>query len=808
MSREAANWWRERSLVIRLLSALVLLSAFASGQSFTLVQLVSSSGCTGTTCSVTASLGAGHILFIGASTVNPGIKISSINVGGTYVPGWMTNGGLYTQTAYLDGGYIYPTTSTAGPIVVTFSGTTGGAHVDIAEVSFTGGTPSLDALNSNLNYESATDSVPGVGLNLTGSTDVVFQWAVTNTNLTAITAPYSTHAVFPNDETGQGAAIRLNTTSGAAPTWTSASGTNTSVTGAIAFGISASPCDPSFLVDFSGGTNGATPTPTDLLSSTFGIAAPGNGGFEISPIWALNYSGGTGQFAYSTTAYHPLYSPMRFCYGGNTYSEPSNASNKLGMQATTDGTDDFYVLSIYFPQYLYNGLDAAPLGTVGVWMMTDIPQTDTGGWIDTFTLEDSGGGDYSNASLEPDNPTGLSMHLECGGCTDTVFAEYMPIPTNAWFWVTMQRDASPGGGFTKLMVYDADLNPLGDPIIGNTGTPGNYNGYINIGRTGGYGSPTAGHHVWYDKEKACIGQNCPFPLLPVTPSALTTPPPGSTLSSSSVTFNWIAAAGTSAYWLTVGSTAGGDDYYSSGNLGNVLTTTVNGLPTNGSPVYVTLYSLIVGVWAPNTYTYTAVNAAPGGVITTPTPGSTLSGSSVTFNWTAGASASAYWLVVGSTAGGGNYYSSGNLGNALTATVYGLPTNGTTVYVTLYSVIAGAWVGNGYTYTAAANGTAGLAVMTSPAQGSTVTGNTPTFSWSAATNASGYWIAVGSTAGAQDIYQHGVISGLTFTLPVPGSAPYGYTYGGLPKNGSTIYVTLYSDIGGQWFSTSSSYVSEP
>jgi hypothetical protein len=99
-------------------------------------------------------------------------------------------------------------------------------------------------------------------------------------------------------------------------------------------------------------------------------------------------------------------------------------------------------------------------------------------------------------------------------------------------------------------------------------------------------------------------------------------------------------------------------------------------------------------------------------------------------------------------------------------------------------------------------------MTSPAQGSTVTGNTPTFSWSAATNASGYWLAIGSSVGADDIYQHGPISGLSFTLPVPFSAPYGYTYTGLPQNGSTIYVTLYSDIGGQWFSTASTYVSEP
>ena len=130
------------------------------------------------------------------------------------------------------------------------------------------------------------------------------------------------------------------------------------------------------------------------------------------------------------------------------------------------------------------------------------------------------------------------------------------------------------------------------------------------------------------------------------PGQITTPTQGSTLSGSSVTFNWTAGAGT-AYWLDVGSTAGGNNYYQSGNLGNVLTTTVAGLPLNGTKVYATLYSLISGQWASLAYTYTA---AAGGVLTTPVPGSTLTSGTVTFNWTVG-SGTAYWLDVGSTAGG-------------------------------------------------------------------------------------------------------------------------------------------------------------
>ena len=88
-------------------------------------------------------------------------------------------------------------------------------------------------------------------------------------------------------------------------------------------------------------------------------------------------------------------------------------------------------------------------------------------------------------------------------------------------------------------------------------------------------------------------------------------------------------------------------------------------------IYVTLYSLIGGVWTPKAYTYTAFNAAAAaGILTTPTPGlsTILPGSTVTFDWTAGFRLRpAYWMDIGSTAGGNNYYSSGNLGSALSVT---------------------------------------------------------------------------------------------------------------------------------------------
>src|ERR1700722_3053283 len=278
---------------------------------------------------------------------------------------------------------------------------------------------------------------------------------------------------------------------------------------------------------------------------------------------------------------------------------------------------------------------------------------------------------------------------------------------------------------------------------------------------------------------------------------ITSPAPNSTLSGTSVAFTWTAGSGATSYWVDAGSSAGGHQYYSSGSLGNVLTTTVNGLPSDGSTVYITLYSLVSGTWLSNGYTYTAYNlGAAGAVMTSPTPGSSFTSSSVTFTWTAGAGASAYWIDVGSTTGGHDYYSSGNLGNVQTLTVNGLPTDGSNVYVTLYSLIGGTWTGNTYQYFAL-NATGGLAAMQTPVPNSTLSGSTVTFTWSSDANATGYWLDIGSTAGAHDYYSSGNLGTALNT-----------TVSSLPADGSTIFVTLYSLVGGQWLNNQYTYTSGP
>jgi hypothetical protein len=264
---------------------------------------------------------------------------------------------------------------------------------------------------------------------------------------------------------------------------------------------------------------------------------------------------------------------------------------------------------------------------------------------------------------------------------------------------------------------------------------------------------------------------------------LTSPAPGSTLSASTVQFQWSGGTGVSQYWLTLGTTAGGNDLRSQ-NQGTSLTATVTGAPTDGSTVYVRLWSLIGNAWQFNDYTYTATIAqTTRAQLTTPAPGSTLTATTVQFEWSGGTGVSQYWLTLGTTAGGNNVYSQ-NQGTSLTATVTGLPTDGSTVYVRLWSLIGNAWQFNDYTYTATTTQTA-RAQLTTPAPGSTLTATTVQFQWSGGTGVSQHWLTLGTTTGGSGLYSYRQGTSLSATVT------------GLPTDGSTVYVRLWSMLGDAW-----------
>ena len=87
-------------------------------------------------------------------------------------------------------------------------------------------------------------------------------------------------------------------------------------------------------------------------------------------------------------------------------------------------------------------------------------------------------------------------------------------------------------------------------------------------------------------------------------------------------------------------------------------------------------------------------------ITNPIPGSALTDSTVTFQWTAnGAAVTEWWLYIGTSPGAKDIYNSGSLGTATSDTVSGLPDNGSLIYLRLWFMIDGDWQNDDFQYTA-------------------------------------------------------------------------------------------------------------
>ena len=271
---------------------------------------------------------------------------------------------------------------------------------------------------------------------------------------------------------------------------------------------------------------------------------------------------------------------------------------------------------------------------------------------------------------------------------------------------------------------------------------------------------------------------------------LLSPAPGSTLTASSVMFEWTAGTLVSRYALYVGSGgAGSYDIYASQLSG--LSAAVSGLPTDGSTVYVRLWSY-VGVWQYRDYTYKATTFSRAH-LTSPVPGSTLGGSGVTFEWSAGLGVSRVALYVG-TEGPGSYdVYFASQGTKLSAAVPNLPVDGRTVYVRLWSDLGGRWQYEDYLYTAAT----GSAQLMTPAPGSTLTSSTVTFGWIESVEVSEVAIYVGTMGpGSYNLYAafHG--KGLSATVT------------GLPVNGGWVYVRLWSYLRGQWQYNDYTYRTSP
>ena len=279
-------------------------------------------------------------------------------------------------------------------------------------------------------------------------------------------------------------------------------------------------------------------------------------------------------------------------------------------------------------------------------------------------------------------------------------------------------------------------------------------------------------------------------------SVILSPAPNSTLSSGTVTFTWQAVSGSSEYVLGIGRKTDANDVYFKGQ-GLQTSATVSNLPTDGSTLYVKIWTHLGNNWLSSNYSYHA-SSTPGGpqsTIVTPTPGSTFSSGTVSFTWTAVNGSSEYVLGIGRNTDATDVYFSGQ-GLHTSATVSNLPTDGSAISVKIWTHLASGWLSSNYTYHASSTPGGPQSTIINPTPGSTFSGTTVTFTWTAVNGSSEYVLGVGRTTDANDIYFNG--QGLRTSG----------TVSNLPTDGSTLYVKIWTHLASGWLSSNYTYKASP
>lgn len=269
---------------------------------------------------------------------------------------------------------------------------------------------------------------------------------------------------------------------------------------------------------------------------------------------------------------------------------------------------------------------------------------------------------------------------------------------------------------------------------------------------------------------------------------LTSPAPGAVLPGASATFQWSAGVGVKRYYLFVGLWPGGNTLFNA-DMDQARSATVSGLPTAGQPIYLRLWSYIDDLWVPFDAIYAAAGTPETPVtaqLTSPAPGSALSGPTAAFQWSPGAGVRQYFFFAGLWKGG-NTLASIDAGRSLSVNVSNLPVNGETIWIRIWSLIGDDWRFNDYQIKAfdPNPGPAVKAGLVSPAPGSVLTGSTARFEWSPGRGVQRYFLFVGNWAGDNAIVNHDGQQSLFVNVT------------NLPVDGRLLFVRLWSYIDGEW-----------
>ena len=332
-----------------------------------------------------------------------------------------------------------------------------------------------------------------------------------------------------------------------------------------------------------------------------------------------------------------------------------------------------------------NGRGALTLSTnlnrAATWHGTDMA---TKGY---FSHTDSLGRSPSTRARDCDYPGGAGENIAAGTVWDTAQEAFDAWRNSSGHNANMLNASYVKIGIARVYVANSQYRWY---WVTNFGT-------VNDGTTGG-GQATATATNTQPPAAPTATPTAPPPPQASSPAAISSPANGSTLAGSSVTFNWSAVSGGLEYFFYAGRTQGSNNI-TGRSIGTATSTTVTNLPTDGSTVYVRLWTRFSGGWQYRDYTYTAANQGQAtnqkAALTSPANGATL-GTSATFAWSAGSGALEYFFYAGTVAGSNNIVGV-STGTNRSITVNNLPRGGITIYVRVWTRFADGWQYNDYSF---------------------------------------------------------------------------------------------------------------
>lgn len=225
--------------------------------------------------------------------------------------------------------------------------------------------------------------------------------------------------------------------------------------------------------------------------------------------------------------------------------------------------------------------------------------------------------------------------------------------------------------------------------------------------------------------------------------------------------------------------------------GTAYEVTVQGMTTSGSVnISVPAGSAMGGNGVANTIAVNVDSAVqyihlqdPG--MASPAPGSVLPAATVTFTWSGNDQLVERWYVdIGSQPGWTDYLEGNYPGDHTSATVTGLPVNGSAVHVRLTYLVSGQWFETDYQYQAF---TAPAPGLVAPSNGLGLPGADVEFQWTDNGHGVEQWLLdIGTAQDGSDLLEGNFPEGQNSVQVT-----------GLPTDGSTLHVRLWYRIGSIW-----------